>query len=90
MQAQSNCTYCQDARTQDAPEAMSIFFPPEQSLVQMILSKEATELPQDSGYSTAPEAMVQFEQTSPSSHALASRLSTIFQNTGRARGYAQN
>jgi hypothetical protein len=57
VQAHRNCTSSQDARIQDAPEAMAKMYPPEQSLVQMILSKEATELSQDLGYSNAPEAM---------------------------------
>jgi hypothetical protein len=48
----------------------------EQSLVQMTFPKEATGISQDSGYSNAPEAMVQFGQTSPPSHALATSLST--------------
>jgi hypothetical protein len=81
MQAHSNCTSSQDSRTQGAPEAMSKKSPPEQSLVQIILSKEATELSQDSGYSNSLEAMVQFGQTSPPSHDLAYRLSTQYFRT---------
>jgi hypothetical protein len=75
IQEHMNFTSSQYARTQGAPEAMSKFSPPRPPLVQMIISKEATELSQDSGYSPAPEAMVKCGQMSPPSHALASILS---------------
>jgi hypothetical protein len=65
MQAHRNCTSSQDARIQDAPEAMAKISPPEQSPVQMTLPNESTELSQDLGYSKALESMVQFGQTSP-------------------------
>jgi hypothetical protein len=76
MQSHRNCTSSHNARIQDSPEAMAKNSPPEHSLVQMTLPKEATELSQDLGYSNEPEAMVQFGQMSPPSHALASRLSS--------------
>jgi hypothetical protein len=86
MQAHRKCTSSQDVRVQDAPEAMAKLSPREQSLLQMTLPKESTELSQDLGYSNALEDMVQFGQTSPSSHALASRLSTQDTRTQDAPG----
>jgi hypothetical protein len=75
VQSHRKCTSSQDARTRGALEAMSKFTPPEQPILQMILSKEATELSQDSGYSPALGAMVKFGQMIPPSHALDSTLS---------------
>jgi hypothetical protein len=46
VQSHRNCTSSQDYIIQDALEAMAKISPPEQSLVQMIISKEATELSQ--------------------------------------------
>jgi hypothetical protein len=76
LQSHRNCASSQDARIQDALEAMAKISPHEQSLVPMTLPKEATELSQESGYGNAPDDMVQFGQTSPPSHALATILST--------------
>jgi hypothetical protein len=68
--------FTQDARTQDVPEAMVKFSSRQQLKEQMNLPKEAKGNYQDSGYSTAPEAMVKFGQTSLSSPALAISLFT--------------
>jgi hypothetical protein len=64
-------TSSQDARIQDAPEAMVKFSSHEQLQEYMPFSKEAKQNSQDSGYSTAPVARVKFGQTSPPSQALA-------------------
>jgi hypothetical protein len=61
----------QDAKTQDAPEAMFKLSSHEKLQEQMTLPKEAHGISQDSGYNTAPEAMVKFGQTIPPSQALA-------------------
>jgi hypothetical protein len=66
----------QDVRTEDAPEAMGKFYSHEQVQEQMTCPKEAKCNYQDSGYSTAPEAMVKFGQMSPRSPALATNLFT--------------
>jgi hypothetical protein len=68
--------FTQDARTQDAPEAMENLSSHEQVQEQMTCPKEAKVNYQDSGYSTAPEAMVKFGQTIPQSPALAISLIT--------------
>jgi hypothetical protein len=81
MQAHRNYTSSQDARTQGAPEDMFKCPPPGQPLVHIILSKEATELSQDSGYSPALESMVKFGQMIHPSHALVSRVSTQYFRT---------
>jgi hypothetical protein len=67
-------TSSQDARIQDAPEALVQFSSPEQVQEQMTCPKEAKGNSEDSGYSTAPEAMVKFGQMSPPSPALAISL----------------
>jgi hypothetical protein len=56
----------QDARLQDAPDAMGKFSSHEKVQVQMTSTKEAKENCQDSGYSTAPEAMVKIWADEPS------------------------
>jgi hypothetical protein len=66
----------QDARLQDAPEAMGKFSSHIQVQVQMTRPKEANGNSQDSGYSTAPEAMIKFGQMSPPSQSLAISLFT--------------
>jgi hypothetical protein len=66
----------QDARLQDAPEAMGMFSSHEQVQEQMTCPKEAKGNYQDSGYSTAPEAMVKFGLMIPPSQALAVSLFT--------------
>jgi hypothetical protein len=50
--------FTQDSRTQDAPEIMVKISSHEQLQEQMIFPNEAKGNSQDSGYSTAPEAMV--------------------------------
>jgi hypothetical protein len=59
----------QDAKTQDAPEAMVKLSSHEKLQEQMNLPKEARGISQDSGYNTALEAMVKFGQKSPPSQA---------------------
>jgi hypothetical protein len=66
----------QDARLQDAPEAMEKISSREQVQEQMTCPKEAKGNSQDSGYSTAPESMVKFGQMIPPSPALAVSLCT--------------
>jgi uncharacterized protein YyaL (SSP411 family) len=66
--------FTQDARTQGAPEAMGKFSSHEQVQEQMTCPREAKGSSKDSGYSTAPEAMVKFGQMIPPSQALAIRL----------------
>jgi hypothetical protein len=66
----------QDARIQDALESMGKFSSHEQVQEQMTCPKEEKVNSQDSGYSTAPEAMVKFGQMSPTSQALAISLFT--------------
>jgi hypothetical protein len=66
----------QDARLQDAPEDMGKFSSHKQVQEQMTCPKEAKGNSQDSGYSTAPEAMVKFGQMSPPSQAVAISLFT--------------
>jgi hypothetical protein len=63
-------------RLQDAPEAMGKISSHEQVQVQMTRPKEAKGNSQDSGYSTASEAMVKFGQMSPPSPSLAISLIT--------------
>jgi hypothetical protein len=76
FQSNKAFTSSQYARTQDVPEAMGKFSSHEQLQEQMTFHKEAKVNSQDSGYSTAPEAMVKFGQTSPPSQALAIILFT--------------
>jgi hypothetical protein len=57
-----------------APEATGNCYSHEQVQVQMTCPKEAKENSQDSGYSTAPEAMVKFGKMSPPSQSLAISL----------------
>jgi hypothetical protein len=61
----------QDAKTQNAPEDMVKLSSHEQVQEQMTLPKEAHGIYQESRYNTAPEAMVEYGQTSPPSQALA-------------------
>jgi hypothetical protein len=68
----------QDARIQDAPEARGKFSSHEQVQDQMTCPKEANGNFQDSGYSTAPEAIVKYGQMSPPSQALAISLFTKY------------
>jgi hypothetical protein len=70
IQSQKNFTSSQDARTQDAPDAMVKSSSHEQLQEQMTFPKEVNGSSQDPGCSTAPEAMVQFGQTSPPAQAL--------------------
>jgi hypothetical protein len=56
--------FTQEAKTQDAPEAMVKFSSHEQVQEQMILPKEAHGISQESRYNTTPEAMVKSGQTS--------------------------
>jgi hypothetical protein len=74
IQPQRTFTSSQDARTQDAPEAMVKKSSHQQMLEQMFLPKEATGGSQDTGYNNAPEAMVQFGQTSSPPQSLAISL----------------
>jgi hypothetical protein len=60
FQSQKTSTSSQDARTQDAPEAMVKKSSYEQLQEQMTFPKEANGSSQDPGYITGPEAMVQF------------------------------
>jgi hypothetical protein len=76
FQSHKTFTSSQDARTQDAPEAMVKFSSGEQLQEQMTFPKEAKGSSQDSGYSTVSEAMVKFGQMSPPSQALSIRLCT--------------
>jgi hypothetical protein len=64
----------QYSRTQDTLETMGKFSSHEQVKVQMTCPKEAKENSQDSGYSTAPEAMVKFGHMIPPSQSLAISL----------------
>jgi hypothetical protein len=66
--------FLQDAKTQDAPDAMVKFSSHEQMQEQMTLPKEAHGNSQESRYNTAPEAMVKSGQTSPPPQALATSL----------------
>jgi hypothetical protein len=66
----------QSHKIQDAPEAMDEFSSREHLQEQMTFPKEAKGKSQDSEYSTVPEAMVKFGQTSPPSQALAISLFT--------------
>jgi hypothetical protein len=68
--------FTQDARTQDAPEAIEKNSSHEQVQEQMTCRKEAKGNSQDSSYSTMPEAMVKFGQTIPPSPSLAISLIT--------------
>jgi hypothetical protein len=70
-QALAISLFTQDARTQDAPEAMVIISSYEQVQEKMILPKEAHGISQDSGYNTALEAMGKCGQTIPPSQALS-------------------
>jgi hypothetical protein len=78
LPCQSHKTFhsSQDARLQDAPEAMGKFSSHEQVQVQMTCPEEAKVNSQDSGYSTAPEAMFKFGQMIPPSKSLAISLFT--------------
>jgi hypothetical protein len=71
----------QDARIQYAPEAMCKFSSCEQVQEQMTCPKESKGNSQDSGYSTAPEAIVKFGQMIPPSQALAISLFTQYART---------
>jgi hypothetical protein len=73
-QALAISIFTQDARIQDAPEAMVKVSSHEQVQEQMTFPKEEKVNYQDSGYSTAPEAMVKFEHMSPPSPALSISL----------------
>jgi hypothetical protein len=59
--------FTQEAKTQDAPEAMVKFSSHEQVQEQKTLPTEAHGISQESRYNTAPEAMVESGQTSPPS-----------------------
>jgi hypothetical protein len=61
----------QDAKTQDAPEAMVKLYSHEQVQEQMTLPREAHVIYQESRYNNAPEAMVEYGQTSHPSQSLA-------------------
>jgi hypothetical protein len=74
FQSHKAFTSSQDARTQDTPEATVKISFHEQLQEQITFPKEANGSSQDSGYSTAPEAMVTFGQTSPPSQDLAISL----------------
>jgi hypothetical protein len=76
FQSQNTFTSSQDARTRYTTEAMVKMSSHEQLQEQMTLPKEANGSSQDSGYSTAPEAMVKFDQTIPPSQALAISIFT--------------
>jgi hypothetical protein len=65
FQSHKSFTLSQDARTQDAPEAMANIPSHEQLKEQMTFPKEAKGSSQYSGYSNAPEAMVKFGQKNP-------------------------
>jgi uncharacterized protein YccT (UPF0319 family) len=58
FQSHKTFTSSQDARIQDAPEAIVKFSSREQVQEQMTFPEEKKGSSQDSGYSTAPEAMV--------------------------------
>jgi hypothetical protein len=75
-QALAISLFTQDARTYDAPEAMDTFSSHEQMQEQMTFPKEAKGNSQESGYSTALDAMVKFGQMSPPSQALSVILFT--------------
>jgi hypothetical protein len=75
-QSQKTFHSSQDAMLQDAPEAMGKRSSHEQVQVQMTRPKEAKGNSQDSRYSTAPEAMVEFGQMSPLSQSLDISLFT--------------
>jgi hypothetical protein len=75
-QALAISLFTQDARTQDAPEAMEKKYFHEQVQEQMTCPKEAKGNSQDSGHSTAPEVMVKFGHMSPPSQSLAINLFT--------------
>jgi hypothetical protein len=83
-QALAISLFTQDARTQDAPEAMGKLYSHEQLQEQMTVPKEAKGNSQDSGYSTAPEAMVKFGQMSTPSQSLAISLFTQYSRTQNA------
>jgi hypothetical protein len=78
LPCQSHKTFhsSQYARLQDAPEAMGKFSSHKQVQVQMTCPKEAKVNSQDSGYSTAPDAMVKFGQMIPPYQSLAISLFT--------------
>jgi hypothetical protein len=76
FQSHKTFTLSQDVRTRDVPEAMVKISYHEQLQEQITFTKEANGSSQDSGYSTAPEAMVKFGQMSPPSKALAISLFT--------------
>jgi hypothetical protein len=76
LQSHKTFTSYQDARNQDATEAMVKCSSHEQLKEQMTFTKEEKVSYQDSGYSTVTEAMVKFGQTSPSSQDLAISLFT--------------
>jgi hypothetical protein len=71
----------QDARTQDAPEAMGKVSSHAQMQEQMPFPKEEKGNYQDSGYSTTPEDMVKFGQTRTPSPDLAISLFTQYAKT---------
>jgi hypothetical protein len=74
FQSHKTFTSSQYVRIQDAPEAMGTFSSHEMVQEQMAFTKEAQGNYQNSGYSTAPEAMVKYGQTSPPPPALAISL----------------
>jgi hypothetical protein len=86
FQSHKTFTSSQYARTQDAPGAMGKFSSHEQLQEQMTFTKKAKGNYQDSGYSTAPEAMVKFGQMSPPSQSLAISLFTQDARTQDAPG----
>jgi hypothetical protein len=65
FQSQRTCNSSQDAKTQDALEAMVKISSYQHMLEQMTFPKEETGGYQYPGYNTALEAMVQFGQMSP-------------------------
>jgi hypothetical protein len=75
-QALAIILFTQDARNQDAPEAMVKISSREQVQEHMTCPKEAKVNSQDSGYITGPEDTVKFGQTRPPSQALSISLFT--------------
>jgi hypothetical protein len=89
LPCQSHKTFhsSQDARIQDAPEAMGKWSSHEQVQEQMTCPKEAKGNSQDSGYSTAPEAMVKYEPSFPGLSHIP--IYSSCQDSGCAGGYGQ-
>jgi hypothetical protein len=71
FQSQKTFTSSQDTRTRDAQESMVNISSHKQIPEQMTFPKEVNGSYQDPGYNNAPEAMVQFGQTSHPSQYLA-------------------